>query len=163
MPRDTPASATADIRTIIVPHDFSNAAEGALRYALDLAEKLRAKVTVLHVYDVTPFTLPEGPAITAEVVKQMEMAAKEGLDRVLAGARRPGLELRAVLIQGIPWCEIDNLAVQEHADLIVMGTHGRRGFTRALLGSVTEKVVRSAPCPVLTVRSVPRAEAAAQP
>jgi len=78
-------------------------------------------------------------------------AAATALEGVAARTRKPGLEVHSVLRQGSAWSEINAAAKEEKADLVVMGTHGRHGLARALLGSVAEKVVRTAPCPVLTV------------
>jgi nucleotide-binding universal stress UspA family protein len=140
------------LRHILVPHDFSETGEHALTFALDLAEPLVARATVLHVYEVPVFAFPESPVVTTDLAGQIEQAARRALDRVVARARRPGVTIDAVLRQGTIWSEIQAAAGEAKVDLIVMGTHGRRGLSRALLGSVAEKVVRTAPCPVLTVR-----------
>jgi nucleotide-binding universal stress UspA family protein len=89
--------------------------------------------------------------ITADVVGQLERSARAALEGVVSHARRPGVEIDAVLRQGAVWSEIQTVAKERKADLIVIGTHGRHGFSRAMLGSVAAKVVRTAPCPVLTV------------
>jgi nucleotide-binding universal stress UspA family protein len=138
-------------RHILVPHDFSDTAEHALSFALDLASKLGAHITVMHAYELPSYAYPEGLALTAELTGNIQRAAQSALEGVLTRARRPGLEIEAQLRQGVAWREIEACAAEKKADLIVMGTHGRRGLARALLGSVAEKVVRTAPCPVLTV------------
>jgi nucleotide-binding universal stress UspA family protein len=139
------------IQRILVPHDFSDTADRALAFALDLAEKLGASVTVMHAYEVPTYGYPGGPAMSAETAGQIERAARTALEGVATRARRPGVDVGTVLRQGFPWSEIVALAAEGKASLVVMGTHGRRGFARMLLGSVAEKVVRMAPCPVLTV------------
>jgi nucleotide-binding universal stress UspA family protein len=126
-------------------------AEHALGFAIELALKLSAKITIVHAYEVPTYGYPDGIAMTPEAVDSIRRAAETGLERVTEHARRPGLEVQALLRQGSAWREIDAAAKEAGADLIVMGTHGRHGLARALLGSVAEKVVRSAPCPVLTV------------
>ena len=136
---------------ILVPHDFSETASAALAYALDLAAKLGARVTVLHVYDAVGYGFPEGWALTAEVAGQIEAAASQALDGVVERARKSGVTVDRVLRQGPAWSEIEGFARAANVDLIVMGTHGRRGLSRVLLGSVAERVVRVSPCPVLTV------------
>jgi nucleotide-binding universal stress UspA family protein len=136
---------------ILVPHDFSETAQHALSYAIELAVKLGANITVVHAYEMLGYGYPEGIALTAEVTADIRRAAETALDAVTARTRRPGLEVQSVLRQGPAWSEINAAATQVRADLIVMGTHGRQGLARALLGSVAEKVVRTAPCPVLTV------------
>jgi nucleotide-binding universal stress UspA family protein len=139
------------IRHILVPHDFSETADKALAYALTLAEKLGSRVTVLHVYEIPAYPFPEGPAMTIPMAAELEKASATALEAVVARSQRPGMKLETQLRQGAPWREIDEGARELKADLVVMATHGRKGLARALLGSVAEKVVRTAPCPVLTV------------
>jgi nucleotide-binding universal stress UspA family protein len=141
------------IKHIVVPHDFSDMSDHALGYALDLAETLGARVTIVHAYEVPMYGYPEGPALTVEMAAQIERAALNGLENVAKRSQRPGVEMRTALRHGPAWSEIDAVAKEALADLIVIGTHGRRGIARALLGSVAEKVVRTAPCPVLTVHA----------
>jgi nucleotide-binding universal stress UspA family protein len=147
-------SATSTIQHILVPHDFSETAEKAFDFALDLADKLGAHVTVLHAYEIPTYAFPEGPVLTVEMMAQIERAATTAIDGILSRASRrsPGVKVKSTLRQGAAWREIDQAAVDLKADLIVLGTHGRRGIARALLGSVAEKIVRTASCPVLTVR-----------
>jgi nucleotide-binding universal stress UspA family protein len=138
-------------RHILVPHDFSETADVALAFALELAAKLGARITIAHAYEVPSYGYPDGIALTAEVAGNIRRSAESALEAVAARSRRPGLEVQTLLRDGVAWSEINAAAKQARADLIVMGTHGRHGFARALLGSVAEKVVRTAPCPVLTV------------
>jgi len=147
-------SATSTIQHILVPHDFSETAEKAFDFALDLADKLGAHVTVLHAYEIPTYAFPEGPVLTVEMMAQIERAAATAMDGVLsrASGRSPGVKVKSTIRQGAAWREIDQAAVDLKADLIVLGTHGRKGLARALLGSVAEKIVRTAACPVLTVR-----------
>ncbi|MGO9834757.1 MAG: universal stress protein [Polyangiaceae bacterium] len=139
------------IKRILVPHDFSDTAQCALDYALAFAEKFGAAITVVHSYEYPVLSFPEGPVITADLIRQIQDAAGAALDGVVSRAKRPGIAIDSVLRQGPVWSEILAEARDARADLIVIGTHGRRGLSRALLGSVAEKVVRTAPCPVLTV------------
>jgi nucleotide-binding universal stress UspA family protein len=145
-------NATTSIRNILVPHDFSETAEHALAVALELAERLSAKVILMHAYEVPTYGFPEGPAMTPEMSRQIESAAGSALASVAKRCRRPGVDVEVVLRQGSAWTEIGAVAKETNADLIVIGTHGRRGVARVLIGSVAERVVRTAPCPVLTVR-----------
>ncbi|HLK37550.1 MAG TPA: universal stress protein [Polyangiaceae bacterium] len=155
------APARVSIQHILVPHDFSETADHALAYALGLAQKLGAKVTILHAYEIPAYGFPEVPALTLEAAGQIERGAQSALDAVARRAQRPGVAVAGVLRHGPAWSEIDAAAKESRADMIVLGTHGRRGLARALLGSVAEKVVRTAPCPVLTVHvgDVPGASA----
>lgn len=140
------------IERILVPHDFSETADAALTMALDLAAKLRARVTILHAYEAPTYVFPESVVATADLVGQIRGAAEEALANLKERVEKPGgVQVETMLRQGVAWSEIDRAAKELSADLVVMGTHGRRGISRALIGSVAEKVVRTASCPVLTV------------
>jgi nucleotide-binding universal stress UspA family protein len=140
------------IQHLLVAHDFGETAEEALVYALDLAAQLKARVTIVHAYEVPVYGFPEGIALTAEVLGRIEEVSAKALEGIVVRAQRPGVEVVGLLRQGPAWSEIAAAALDVKADLIVIGTHGRRGLAHALLGSVAEKVVRIAHCPVLTVR-----------
>jgi nucleotide-binding universal stress UspA family protein len=140
------------IRHILVAHDFGETAQTALEYALDLAEKLGARVTIVHAFEIPVYGFPEGIALTTDVAGEVEAVARKALEGLVHGSRRPGVQLDSILRQGAAWSEIAATATETSADLVVIGTHGRRGLAHALLGSVAEKVVRTSPCPVLTVR-----------
>jgi nucleotide-binding universal stress UspA family protein len=142
---------TMTIHRILVAHDFGETAQMALEYALDLAEKLKARVTIVHAYELPVYGFPEGLSLTTDFAGQIEAVNSKALEGVVLRARRPGIEVDSMLRQGTVWSEIAAAAVATSADLIVIGTHGRRGLAHALLGSVAEKVVRTAPCPVLTI------------
>jgi nucleotide-binding universal stress UspA family protein len=150
-------NATSPIRSILVPHDFSDTARQALDYALDLADKLGAKVIILHAYEVPTYGFPDAPGMTPEMVRQIERAAAAALASVREKSRGRGVEVETLLRQGSAATEIVAAAGDMRAGLVVMGTHGRRGLSRLLLGSVAEKVVRTAPCPVLTVHLAEKA------
>jgi nucleotide-binding universal stress UspA family protein len=137
---------------ILVAHDFGEAAESALVLAMDLAQRLQARVTIVHAYEVPVYSFPEGVTLTAEAVGRIHEVTSKALEGIVARVQRPGLTVEWMLRQGPAWSEIVAAATETKADLIAIGTHGRRGLAHALLGSVAEKVVRVAPCPVLTVR-----------
>lgn len=139
---------------IIVPTDFSACAEEAWGLAQRLAAASGAEIVLTHVLVETPL-YSEGPFTMARARQVYEAArqwAAETLEQWAAKARGTGLTVRIALRTGVPYQEIVELATNERADLIVLGTHGRGGINRALLGSVADRVVRLAPCPVLTVR-----------
>lgn len=140
-------------KNILVPTDLSEGAEAALDYACDLAAKLEATVHLVHVIAIPALGIPElGVAVTSTMIDQL-IAENQTAIEALADSHRGKAVIGEVLLRtGDPRDVIDQTADQLGIDLIVMGTHGRRGITRALLGSVAETVVRSAPCPVLTVR-----------
>ena len=140
-------------KNILVPTDLSEGAEAALDYACELATKLDATIHLINVIGIPALGLPElGVALTSTVIDSMIADNQRAIDEL--AARKCGhAKMGQVLLRtGDARDVINQTALEVNADLIVMGTHGRRGFTRALLGSVTETVVRSAPCPVLTVR-----------
>jgi nucleotide-binding universal stress UspA family protein len=145
---------TATPRHILVPHDFSDTAQNALSFAIELASKLGASITVMHAYELPAYTYMDGIVVTADFMSSLERAAQNALDNVVAAARRPALEVRGCLRRGPAWAEIDAYAKEAKADLIVIGTHARQGIAHALLGSVAEKVARTAPCPVLIVHGL---------
>jgi len=138
---------------ILVPTDLSEGAEQALDYACDLARTLDAEVHLLNVVGVPALGVPElGVALASTVIDQLvveNQTALQELARTHCSTTRGGQLLIKV---GDPRDMINQTAQELGIDLIVMGTHGRRGITRALLGSVAETVVRTAPCAVLTVR-----------
>jgi len=144
---------TLSIRTILVPTDFGETSEHALEAALDLAKALQAKLHVLHVYQVPVYGFPDGAFVPGpEVATRISEAAQKGLDSVLERYAPQGVPMAKTLRTGAPAEEIVALAKELPADLIVMGTHGRGMIAHALLGSVTERVVRTSPVPVLTIR-----------
>ncbi|WP_394842322.1 universal stress protein [Pendulispora brunnea] len=139
-------------KQILVPTDFSPCADEALDYAVALAEKLGAKVIVMHAYEIPVVGFPDGAYITgADEAARILTATQENLDALIAKHERGAASLKGLLKNGEPSESIVAAARDVSADLIVMGTHGRRGLAHALLGSVAERVVRSSPCPVLTL------------
>ena len=139
---------------LLIATDFSEAAEAAEAQGLDLARRLGTEVVYVHVgtepslYGESPFGMVRVQAVF-EAQRQWATAQLE--DRVQrAGAG--GVTARYVLPAGVAYQEIVKAAEKERADVVVIGTHGRTGLERVFLGSVAERVVRLAPCPVLTVR-----------
>jgi nucleotide-binding universal stress UspA family protein len=138
---------------ILVPTDFGPSAELALEFAIDLSEKYGSTLTLVHTYEI-PAYVYEGMTLSAiDLLTPLRLAAERQFDETLAATRRRVPGTKGVLAVGVPWQEIQKAAVEEHADLIVMGTHGRRGLAHLLLGSVAEKTLRGSPVPVLTVRA----------
>jgi nucleotide-binding universal stress UspA family protein len=144
-------------RRILVATDFSEHADAALALALDLAERVGASVTVLHSYHaVIPKAVPPsggGFRMPGSVARELRDQAREAVERLARERSRPGLELEGVAVEAPPAFAITSEAGRMPADLIVMGARGRSGLRRALLGSVAAKVLRTAPCPVLTVHA----------
>ena len=139
---------------ILVPSDFSLQAEHALEYACTLAQKLDATIHLVSVIGVPALGVPElGAAMSASVMDSMIDDNQRALDKLADQCRARGRVGEVVLRTGDARDVICQTAYEVKADLIVMGTHGRRGLSRALLGSVAEYVVRTSKVPVLTVRS----------
>jgi nucleotide-binding universal stress UspA family protein len=140
------------IRTIVVGTDFSEIADAALDQAIELARRLDAGIVIVHAYELPIYGFPDGALLaTPEVAARLADHAQAGLDAVVRGRRNCGVPIQGHLRQGVPWEEILAAARTAKADLVVVGTHGRRGLAHALLGSVAERVVRAAGSPVLTV------------
>jgi nucleotide-binding universal stress UspA family protein len=144
-----------NLKTILVATDFSDASQAALDYARGLAEKFEASLHVLHVLEdlaAHAWTTEVYVAALPGVHEEMERQAQERLGALFTDEERRRFRVRTALRLGSPFVEIIRYARDEHADLIVMGTHGRGAIAHMLLGSVAERVVRKAACPVLTVR-----------
>lgn len=146
-------------KNILVPTDLSVHAEEALDYACELAARLGATVHLVNVIGIPALGVPElGLALTATMIDSLVADNQNALD-TLADRKRGQVTIGRVLLKtGDARDMIDQTALEVDADLIVMGTHGRRGVSRALLGSVAETVVRTAPCPVLTIRTKEKKE-----
>jgi nucleotide-binding universal stress UspA family protein len=137
-------------KLILVPTDFSAHAERALDYACELAAKLGATVHLVHAVATAP--APLQVALTKDMVTNLVKEHREALEKL--AERRAHVQFGPGTVEvGDPRDTIVNTAQSLRADLIVMGTHGRRGLSRAMMGSVAEDVMRHAPCPVLTVRA----------
>jgi nucleotide-binding universal stress UspA family protein len=141
------------VRKILAPTDFSEGGRPAARYAVELAETFEATVMLLHVYQAPGYFLPDGmiypAAETMERLLTEVRAELAALRRELTTAGGPTIGVRAV--EGAAASEICRQASAGNYDLIVMGTHGRTGLQHLLVGSVAERVLRHAPCPVVTV------------
>src|SRR5438552_2765336 len=143
----------AIFKKILCPLDFSKHSNRALDVACELARD-DATLTIMHAYVIPSYPLPEGYVLAssetvAEILSKTQQAMNEARARALAAGVRA---VEIVMSEGAPFSEIVRVAREQKSDLIVIATHGRTGIKHALLGSVTEKVVRKAPCAVLTVR-----------
>jgi universal stress protein A len=144
-----------DLHRILIPTDFSKHSHNALAYAVAFAEKFGAELHLLHVVQDLAMFLPDGVTAGPPLlppVDQLTAAVRVALDRAIEENHLQHLPVQTHVREGTPFYEIIRFAKEKDIDLIVMGTHGRSGLVHVLLGSVTEKVVRKAPCPVLTVR-----------
>ncbi|HEX6245060.1 MAG TPA: universal stress protein [Polyangiales bacterium] len=138
---------------ILVPTDFSPHASAALRLACDLAAASGAALLLVHVDDVILYAAPDGmPLYDASMISRVRENALTCLADARAEALKAGVaQVETKLLEGQPYREIVRAADAWNAELILIGTHGRKGFAHLFLGSVAERVVRSAHCPVITV------------
>lgn len=144
-------------KKILFPTDFSEGSAAVAPYAADLASKYGSKVYVLHViYDVVKASGWFVPSVDLEAFyAEMRASSEEELGRFVSEKLGGLAGVERVLRTGMPFEEIVGFVRREGVDLVVMGTHGRSGIDRVLFGSTAARVVRSAPCPVLTVRMPP--------
>ena len=143
------------MRRVLFASDFSKASRKAFTEAVKTAKRTHAVLFIVHV--LTPFVPfgPDqyvGPETWEEVDTQARKWAKRHLEALVEKARIAGVRARTLLIDGTPAREIPRVARRTHADLLVIGTHGRTGFAKLFLGSVASQVVATATCPVMTVR-----------
>ncbi|MBC8548890.1 MAG: universal stress protein [Candidatus Brocadiales bacterium] len=140
------------LKRILCPIDHSDCSKEALKYAVSFAMKEEAKLLLLHIIDIRSFN-EELDAISKQIPDEetFEQLRIKLLD-CIPEAIRDDMDVEAIVIQGIPFVEIISTAKEKEIDMIVIGSHGRTGISHMMLGSVSEKVVRKAPCPVLTVR-----------
>lgn len=144
-----------ELRRILVPTDFSKFSQIALVYATAFAEKFAAELYLLHVVQDLAVFIPDMITVApppSPTVAEMTRAVHDAFDRIVKENQLERLTIHREVREGTPFYEIVRFAQEQDIDLIVMGTHGHTGLAHMLLGSVTEKVVRKAPCPVLTVR-----------
>lgn len=144
-------------RRVLHATDFSRASRPALARAIALARQNRAKLWVAHALPPLVMSVGGGfefvPPRTYEAIdRSARQHARKQLAALVERAKRAGVRVTALLLDGAPQELIPRAARRTRADLVVIGTHGRSGLSRVLLGSVAERVVRFAPCPVLTVR-----------
>jgi nucleotide-binding universal stress UspA family protein len=147
--------------TVLHATDFSSGADAARQWAMRMSRLLGADLVIVHVVEDIVVG-PEVPVVDLERVYESQIAWAEGeLARRADEARTAGLATRTAVLRGSAPDAIVRAAEADGATLVVLGTHGRGGVRRLLLGSVAERVVRSAPCPVLTVRETETARRAA--
>jgi nucleotide-binding universal stress UspA family protein len=143
-----------DVERILVPVDFSDQAQAVLEWAAHLAEEHGSRLLLLHVYHLpVEFQQLEGAYLPADFWANVKSEAEQQLGARAEELRSRGLEVEALVREGYPATVIIEEAAAQRADLIVIGTHGHTGLKHLLLGSIAERVVQKAPCPVLTVKS----------
>lgn len=142
------------LKKILLPTDFSENARHALLYGCSFAREYKAELTILHVVEdiAVSYASDLFPVPMAHVFQELSGYARTELGKLVEEVKAKGLTAREIVAQGRPSNEILRIAKEETVDLIVLGTHGKGFLDKALFGSTTERVVRNAPCPVLTVR-----------
>jgi universal stress protein A len=140
---------------IVMPTDFSECSEEAWKVAQRLAAAGGSEILLAHVFVEPPsYGEPALPPVYAwQLIEEAKKWVANELEKWADGPRAKGITVRTVVLTGSPHQKIVELVKDERADLVAMGTHGRGGVSRLLLGSVADRVIRFAPCPVLTVRA----------
>ncbi|MEM3397177.1 MAG: universal stress protein [Thermoplasmata archaeon] len=142
----------AGVKNILIATDGSEGMEGVYKLAFDMAKNLNAKLFAVYVVDISPFAgLPEDDVLVRAKAKLYE-SGWNLLRELKERAKNVGLEIEASVDEGIPAERIVRIAKKLKIDMIVMGTTGKSGVDKILLGSVAETVIKNAPCPVLAVR-----------
>ena len=142
-------------RCILHPSDFTSFSRAALRKAIEMAKSNRAELLLVHV--VSPIVPIPGdayisPRMYDELAGSARAAAQKQLDKLAAQVKKARVKSRSFVLEGAPAEEIVRFVKGRRVDLIVMGTHGRAGLAKLFVGSVADRVVAAASCPVLTVR-----------
>lgn len=141
-----------NIKRILMPTDFSDSGKTALMYAVAFADQFGAAVDLLHVVE----PVPSGALLSYRPLEELKQSMRSDAEKHMEDLHGEwgdyAFPVNKIVVEGYPFVEIIKHARESNADMIVMGTHGRGAIAHMLLGSVAEKVVRKAPCPVLTVR-----------
>jgi nucleotide-binding universal stress UspA family protein len=141
-------------KRILCPVDFSSFSKAALAEAASLAQGMGSELCLLHAFLNPAYVLPMSGYVgpTSDMLTKIRQQLCEELEAQAAPYRKQAIKAETLVLEGTPYQAIVDHAKEWHADLIVMGTHGRTGLSHALTGSVAERVVRLAPCPVLITR-----------
>ncbi|MCB0730983.1 MAG: universal stress protein [Ignavibacteriae bacterium] len=142
------------INKILVPIDFSNYSKNALRYAVNFSKKFNSKIYLVYVVEpvIYPSDFSMGQVTFPVADLEMNERAKEELNNLAKNEISQEIEVETIIKTGKPFVEINETASELDIDLIIIATHGHTGVEHLLFGSTAEKVVRKAPCPVLTLR-----------
>lgn len=142
------------VEKILFPTDFSEGSSHALPFAVDLSKHYNSKLYILHViYDIAKATDSHIPHVSSdELYKEMSAWAQGEIESCCIEEIRGLPNVEKVVLKGIPYEEVIKFTEKQKIDMIVMGTYGKKGLERFLFGSTAERVVRRAPCPVMTVR-----------
>jgi nucleotide-binding universal stress UspA family protein len=142
------------IKKVLVPIDFSDYSKSALKYAINFAKQFNAEIILIYVVEpiIYPPDFSMGQIAIPSVNTEWDDRAKEELNKLAKNEIPSDLKSKTIIKTGKPFVEIIETASEEDVDVIIIATHGRSGVEHILFGSTAEKVVRKAPCPVLTLR-----------
>jgi len=143
-----------EIKKVLVPIDFSDYSKSSLRYAVNFAKQFNAEIYLIYVLEpvIYPPDFSMGQIAIPTVNAEWDERAREELENLAKTEIPEGISVKTILKNGKPFLEIIDTATEENIDLIIIATHGHSGVEHILFGSTAEKVVRKAPCPVLTLR-----------
>ena len=143
-----------DIKKVLVPIDFSDYSKSALNYAADFALKFNAEMILIYVVEpvIYPPDFSMGQIAIPSINTEWDMKAKEELDKLADTEISNSITVKTIIKTGKPFIEVIETASEEDVDIIIIASHGHSGMEHILFGSTAEKVVRKAPCPVLTLR-----------
>mgnify|MGYP003417062116 FL=1 len=142
------------INKVLVPIDFSDYSKSALRYAVNFAKSFNAEIILIYVVEpvIYPPDFSMGQIALPSITTEWDDRAKDELQKLAKSEIIGAVKVKTIIKTGKPFVEIIETAKEENVDLIIIATHGRSGVEHILFGSTAEKVVRKAPCPVLTLR-----------
>lgn len=143
-----------EIKKILVPIDFSDYSKNSLKYAVNFADQFTSEITLIYVVEpvIYPPDFSMGQIAIPSVNAEWDLKAKEELEKLAKQEISESVKVSIKIKTGKPFLEIIDTAAEENVDLIIIATHGHSGVEHILFGSTAEKVVRKAPCPVLTLR-----------
>jgi len=143
-----------EIKKVLVPIDFSDYSKNSLRYAVNFAKQFNAEIYLIYVLEpvIYPPDFSMGQIAIPSINAEWDERAREELENLAKTEIPEGVNVKTILKNGKPFLEIIDTASEENIDLIIIATHGHSGVEHILFGSTAEKVVRKAPCPVLTLR-----------
>jgi nucleotide-binding universal stress UspA family protein len=142
-------------KRILVATDFSEASTPALKEAVEMAQDAGAVLMIAHAYEAPNMAQADAvaPGVYEEWDRNLRSAVETKLQPIVENAKNAGVNARPLILSGTPYEAITDAAKDHKADLVVMGTHGRKGVSRFFLGSVASRVISTVECPVMTVRA----------
>jgi nucleotide-binding universal stress UspA family protein len=143
----------ATFKRILVATDFGGASEAALEVALELAARFDSELTLIHIWEFPNYEYLGGMPMPIDYADRLGEAARRRMLGTVNAIKSRCPNAKSIVKMGIAWSDVLSAEEETKADLLVVGTHGRRGLKRAILGSVAEKLVRLSPVPVLTVHA----------